>query len=388
MNATIVVVLQGGPNLALRCLTSIAGLAQDPAHEVVIVDDGSVGLDPLLARLGGDLEIVRLGRRAGWAAAAKAGIDRTKTDAVILLKDLPELSPGCLGPLLDALALPGRAGATAVPPAGATPSVAANVVAARREHLADLALPVVADDLAMAALIVELSAHGRVEPEPASIAAPPASHSGGARGALGQPTELSIIVPTLDVTSARVRATLAAAQATVEVPHELIVIDNGAPPQGFSAPVNAGLRAARGDYLVVMNDDVELLPGWWEPLRDALDAGASVAFPMTIDGAMRTDFAAWCFAMPRTTLDEFSVESGEFFDPTMRVWFQDTDLLHRLRLAGRAPMLVEASQIRHGLSETVATTDPELRAWIDTQIRQDQATFKARWGDNVAGAAR
>jgi hypothetical protein len=51
-------------------------------------------------------------------------------------------------------------------------------------------------------------------------------------------------------------------------------------------------------------------------------------------------------------------------------------------------VLVERSRIRHGLSLTVATTEPELRAWIDAQILRDKAAFEARWGSGVAGAAR
>jgi len=43
--------------------------------------------------------------------------------------------------------------------------------------------------------------------------------------------------------------------------YEIVLVDNGAPPQGFTGPVNSGLRAARGRYAVVMNDDVEVLPG-------------------------------------------------------------------------------------------------------------------------------
>ena len=90
----------------------------------------------------------------------------------------------------------------------------------------------------------------------------------------------------------------------MRVPHELIVIDNGAPPQGFTAPVNAGLRAARGRYLVVLNDDVEVLDGWWEPLARALDVGHKIVFPRTIDAQPRR-FPAWCFAMRRDTLKAF-----------------------------------------------------------------------------------
>jgi GT2 family glycosyltransferase len=171
---------------------------------------------------------------------------------------------------------------------------------------------------------------------------------------------------------------VAAVQRCTEGPYEIVVVDNGAPPQGFTAPVNSGLRAARGRYAVVMNDDVEVLPGWWPPLRDALDAGASVTFPVTVDGAMRTDFAAWCFALSRATLEEFASAPGQFLDERFTVWYQDTDLSTRLREAGRPPVLVEESRIRHGLSETVASDDPELRAWITATVQRDREAFVAK----------
>jgi GT2 family glycosyltransferase len=205
---------------------------------------------------------------------------------------------------------------------------------------------------------------------------------GAARRAPGDDPEVSIVIPTLDAASGRVQACVSAIhRATGEVPYEIVLVDNGAPPQGFTGPVNAGLRAARGRYAVVMNDDVEVLPGWWPPLREALDDGASVSFPVTIDGTMRTDFAAWCFGVSRETLERFSVEPGEFFDPRFRVWYQDTDLLARLRDAGTPPVCVEGSQIRHGLSETVASDDPELKAWIAETVARDREAFVAKHPD-------
>jgi hypothetical protein len=102
---------------------------------------------------------------------------------------------------------------------------------------------------------------------------------------------------------------------------------------------------------------------------------------------MRTDFAAWCFALTERTLAEFGNAPGEFFDPELRVWFQDTDLLARLRAAGRPPQLVRESRIRHGLSVTVASEDPELRAWIERTVREDQEAFRRKHPADVPGAA-
>ncbi len=390
MTTTILCVLSGGPDQALRCLTSLASLQDQPDHEVVLVDDGTVGLDALFTRVEGDVAIVRRPQRDGLLASIADGLARVSGDVVVVLRDAPEVAPTFLAPLLAGL--DGRAAVTAVAGSDPLAPVASYALAARHDVLRDavaVAREVPVDEsLALASLVAALARVGAVDAVPESVVVPAPARVGAARAQLGADPELSIVVPTLDVTAPRVQATLRAIQERTDVPHELIIVDNGAPPQGFSAPVNSGLRAARGRYMVVMNDDVEVLPGWWGPLREALDAGAPVAFPLTIDGAMRHDFAAWCFALTRATLDEFSAAPGEFLEPTFRVWFQDTDLLHRLRLAERPPVLVDRSQIRHGLSLTVATTEPELRAWIDAQIVRDKAAFEARWGSGVAGAAR
>jgi GT2 family glycosyltransferase len=143
--------------------------------------------------------------------------------------------------------------------------------------------------------------------------------------------------------------------------------------------------------MVVLNDDVETLDGWWPPLRAALTRAqdpAAVVFPRTVDGAVRLDFAAWCFALSRATLEEHGVAPGEFLDPDLVVWFQDTDLLERLRAAGRPPEHVPESRIRHGLSETVMSDDGTLRAWISEQVVRDKAAFEAKHGRLVQGAAR
>jgi len=194
----------------------------------------------------------------------------------------------------------------------------------------------------------------------------------------GTGPELTVVMPTLDVSSDRVRASIRALRAVTPQPHMIVTVDNGWPAQGFTAPVNAGLRAAGTPYVVVMNDDVQPLEGWWPPLRDALDQGAAVAFPRTVVGKMRHDFAAWCFAMTADSVQRFSHAPGQFFDPAMVVWYQDTDLLFRLSQAGCPPVEVPSSHIGHDLSQTVNAPDPRLHAWIVSQINADRITFMAK----------
>src|SRR4051794_1947718 len=376
MKATVVVHLQGGPEQALRCFESLSLLPPDPEHEVIVVDDASVGLEDLLARLEGDVNVISLEQRTGFAGSIERAAREAGGEVLVMLRGAPEVAHGWLAPLVNGVLGGGLSAAASVTSGDPRAHLVSSYALAVHLGSMPVAVPAVPDEHVFAALC--LAVGGRAEQVPASTLVAPGTRMGAARRAPGEDPELTIVIPTLDAASERVRACVSAIQARTEGPYDIVLVDNGAPPQGFSAPVNAGLRAARGGYAVVMNDDVEVLPGWWPPLRDALDEGASVTFPVTIDGAMRTDFAAWCFAVSREALERFSVEPGEFFDPRFRVWYQDTDLLTRLREAGTPPVCVEESQIRHGLSETVASDDPELRAWIGQEVARDRDAFVAK----------
>ena len=75
---SIIVPLAGGPVQARRCFEGIAAQAEDPPHEIIVVDDASVGLEPLLAQLAGDVEVIRNERRRGFACCARRGVERAR----------------------------------------------------------------------------------------------------------------------------------------------------------------------------------------------------------------------------------------------------------------------------------------------------------------------
>ncbi|HUA72639.1 MAG TPA: glycosyltransferase [Solirubrobacteraceae bacterium] len=383
--ASIIVPLAGGPVQALRCFQGIAAQAEDPAHEIIVVDGASVGLEPLLAQLAGDVEVVRNERRIGFATSARRGAEQARGEILVFLRDAAAPSPGWLAPLVAALGDPAvgvAASATGDGPGASQSPVAAWSFAVRAADFRNLELPDLPGPLVAGATALGLADRGlRAVTVPSSRVSAPGARTGGARRPAGEEPELTVVIPTLDAASERVRGCIAAVQATTDAAHEIVIIDNGYPPQGFTSPVNAGVRAARTPYVVVMNDDVEPLSGWWPPLRAELDAGAAVAFPDTIDGPMRFDFPAWCFAMTRESIGSFSHDDGEFFDPSLVLWYQDTDLLHRLREAGRPPVFVESARIRHGLSETVGSEDPELAAWIRIQVAADRERFISKHPD-------
>ncbi len=382
---SIIVPLSGGAAQALRCFEGIASQPDDPAYEIIVIDDASADLAPLLARLEGDVELIRTERRLGFASAAMRGAERASGEILVFLRDAAVPAPGWLAPLAEALSDADVGFAASATTDGATDNpVAAYSFAVRAADLRPAGMPDVPGSLVAGALSLSLAERRlRALTAAASRVAAPGARTGGARRPAGEEPELTVVIPTLDAASERVRACIAAVQGTTEAPHEIVIVDNGAPPQGFAMPVNAGLRAARTPYVVVMNDDVEPLPGWWPPLRAAIDAGVAVACPLTVDGAMRLDFPAWCFAMGSDAVAEFSHAPGEFFDPALVLWYQDTDLLHRLRQAGRPPHIVESARVRHGLSQSVGSEDPELSAWIRVQVAADRERFIAKHPDAV-----
>ena len=378
--ASIIVPLSCAPEPALRCLEAIAAQGDELSFEVIIVDDASVGLAPLLARLDGDVEVVASPRRVGLAAALRLGAQRAHGANLVALRDAAVPAAGWLSGLNAALTDPAVGLAASVAEGDpATPLVAARAVAVRAADVPADDWPQVGDEHVIGTLALSLAHAGKRAVTVASSSVRPATRA--LRHTPGQDCELTVVIPTLDAGSARVRRCLAAIAAATDTAHEIVIVDNGSAPQGFSGPVNAGVRAARTPFVVVMNDDVEPEPGWWEPLRATLDAGAAVAFPLTVDGAMRTDFAAWCFAIDRAAIEAFSHAPGELFDPSLVIWFQDTDLLTTLRRAGRPPVLVRESRIRHGLSETLGSPDPWLGAWVREQIAVDKLRFEAKHPD-------
>src|SRR5436853_884555 len=133
MRATVVVHLQGGPEQALRCFESLAMLPPEPEHEVIVVDDASVGLGDLLARLEGDVKVIDMGQRAGLAKSVERAAADAAGEVLVILRGAPEVAHGWLLPLVDAVA-GGRLAAAASATAGhpGTPLVSSYAPAGRR----------------------------------------------------------------------------------------------------------------------------------------------------------------------------------------------------------------------------------------------------------------
>ena len=65
-------------------------------------------------------------------------------------------------------------------------------------------------------------------------------------------------------------------RAVERFPDIRIVRTGGKAPKGLAAGCNRGLEAARGRYAVLLNNDVEVAPGWLPPLVSAADADEAI----------------------------------------------------------------------------------------------------------------
>jgi Glycosyl transferase family 2 len=375
--ASVVIVLTGDPWAAMGCLESLAELeSRTPSHEIIVVDNASVGLRSIMATLGEGIKLLRLSHRVSALDALRAGVQAAAGEVVVCLPSPACLAPNALTVLYSELGKQAALGSVDPDTPFAHPTTS-RAIALRRSAMPAVDAP---DAQAMGALCFELARLGPIRAcATAHVSAP---HNPLCRRGPGvEEIEVSVIIPTLDAASDEVRGCLRDLHGTLTVAHEVILVDNGAPPQGFSAPVNAALNAARGRHVVIMNDDVRVLDGWWEPLAAALDAGNPLVFPLTVEGHMRWDIAAWCFAMSREAITRMSWRPGQLFDPLLVVWCQDLDLRNRMSALGATPLCVPESRIRHGGSRTVrpGSRQRSLQHWIHAQTARDTSRFRARY---------
>jgi N-acetylglucosaminyl-diphospho-decaprenol L-rhamnosyltransferase len=167
-------------------------------------------------------------------------------------------------------------------------------------------------------------------------------------------------------------------------PLRLIRLDENA---GYSRAVNLAAREARGDALVILNDDCRCEPGYLEAILSALDpaAGVTMASGVMLDhrDPSRIDTAGveigrgllafdYLNGEPAAVLDggvpdplgpsgaaaafdrrTFLAAGG--FDENLFAYWEDVDLVLRLRLAGSRCRLVTAARGVHEHSATLGS---------------------------------
>ena len=178
----------------------------------------------------------------------------------------------------------------------------------------------------------------------------------------------------------------------------------------FSAINNFAARIARGDYLVFLNNDVEVQDGWLEELLgvclrpDVGAAGARLIFPDgkiqsagivvgigSVAGSLFTgmnsafsgylhkasllqDLSAVTAAMMMVRRSVFETAGG--FDESLAVAFNDVDLCLRIRQAGYLVVYDPYAQATH--HESVSRGDEYTKEKAE-RYRKEAALMKEKW---------
>jgi GT2 family glycosyltransferase/Tfp pilus assembly protein PilF len=184
--------------------------------------------------------------------------------------------------------------------------------------------------------------------------------------------------------------------------------------RGFAGGVNAGIRVARHETIVVLNNDTAAAPNLLQELHAGLETDARIGAVAPVsnhvkgpaqiplgaqgrDAAARTAIAAalqasrptrlqdvdtlagLCLMVRRATLDQ----AGLFDERFGHGNFEDDDLCLRLRLLGYRLVIVRTAFLHHEGHATFRAMGLELRE----QLAQRRAQFVAKWRHDPAGRA-
>ncbi len=245
--------------------------------------------------------------------------------------------------------------------------------------------------------------------------------------------DVSIIVPVFNHCRDTRDCLLSIAQSTAGSSYEVVVVDDGSTDEtpemlgriegliqlrndvnlGFIGSCNRGAAAARGEFLVFLNNDTLVTSGWLEALRRTFDdipgtglAGAKLIYPdgrlQEAGGVIWHDASGWnygkfddpdhpkynfarevdycsgaCLMVRRALFQHLGGFDTEF----KPAYYEDTDLAFKIRHAGQKVIYQPLARIVHheGL-----TSGRSVSSGVKSHQLVNQAKFRRRWGERLA----
>ena len=151
---------------------------------------------------------------------------------------------------------------------------------------------------------------------------------------------------------------------------------------GFAVAVNQGISLSTGEYIAVMNDDIEVYEGWWQELMETCGDGISCATE-TIPGKDHERTTAFkqfdgygaLFMLSRKTYEELSI-NGKLLDEGYGIgMFEDRDLWGRAWEKGKKVVSANLCFVNHEGSATWKTIEDK-----EDIYRRNMQKFEDKWG--------
>lgn len=121
---------------------------------------------------------------------------------------------------------------------------------------------------------------------------------------------------------------------------------------GFGSACNQGIRQANGEYVAILNNDTWVMPGWDQALSEELithgldevgphfderpigehPEAVAEEFLKKNPVRLRKHFVPILIFFTKSAIQRLKFEHGGIFDELFFVTYEDTDLLHRMKL--------------------------------------------------------
>ena len=243
----------------------------------------------------------------------------------------------------------------------------------------------------------------------------------------------SIVIPVYNQIGHTLACLRALALHPPHTPVEILVVDDGSSDEtsrllptvnglvyhrrqingGFIEAVNDGVARARGEFVVLLNNDTIPQPGWLDALLDTLRSepaaglvGSQLLYPdgrlQECGGVLFADGSAWSYgrfespdlpavsylrdahycsgaalALRRTLWDSLGGLDTRF----RPAYYEDADLAMRVRQAGLRVLVQPASRVVHDEGTSHGT---DVRTGLKAHQIRNQAVFARHWSNALA----
>ena len=156
--------------------------------------------------------------------------------------------------------------------------------------------------------------------------------------------------------------------------------------------VNQGLKFVKNDWILISNDDVEYMPGWFAAIKKVAEERPDIESFSPMDPRLHQEYfnstfrypgayveghattrhiSGWAIVM-KSSLLEYVVPFDEDFD----MYYQDNDYGQVLITSGKKHALVKTSIAYHKGTELIE--EPFSKA-KDNKFKEDELKFRTKW---------